>query len=50
MKHYTIKKDGKLIQPFASAKVIMKHTGSKNIIEALYVLREDGYVVKEVKK
>jgi len=50
MKHYTIKKDNAIINPFASEKAILERTGLDDIKEAIKSLREDGYVVKEVKK
>jgi hypothetical protein len=53
MKHYAIKvncKDGTIINPFASAKAILERTGCEDIKEAIKSLREDGYMVKEVKK
>ena len=59
MKHYAIKKIGKLengksyiewIQSFVQEKAILEHTGLYDIKEAIKALREDGYVVKEVNK
>jgi hypothetical protein len=53
MKHYKIKvncKGGEVINPFASEKAILEHTGMDDIKEAIKALREDGYVVKGVKK
>jgi hypothetical protein len=50
MKHYIIKKDGKLIHAFASEKAILERTGCEDIKEAIKSLRGDGYMVKEVKK
>ena len=50
MKHYTIKKDGLMINAFASEKAILEMTGCEDIKEAIKLLREDGYVVNEVKK
>ena len=50
MKHYTIKKDGLMINSFASEKAILERTGCEDIKEAIKALIEDGYVVKEIKK
>jgi len=50
MKHYTIKKDGQLINPFASAKAILERTCCEDIKEAIKALREDGYTVSLVKR
>jgi hypothetical protein len=50
MKHYTIKKDGTIINPFASEKAIIERTGCEDIKDAIKSLREYGYVVNEVKK
>ena len=50
MKHYTIKKDGLMINAFVQEKAILERTGCEDIKEAIKSLREDGYVVKEVKK
>jgi len=53
MKHYKIKvncKDGAIINPFASEKAILESTGCEDIKEAIKSLREDGYIVKEIKK
>jgi biotin operon repressor len=50
MKHYTIKKDNAIINPFASAKSILDRTGCEDIKEAIKSLREDGYTVSLVKR
>jgi len=50
MKHYTIKKDGKLIHAFASEKAMIELSMAKDIKEAIKLFGEDGYVVNEVKK
>jgi hypothetical protein len=44
-KHYQIKKDGAIINPFASEKAMLDRTWLDDLS-----LREDGYVVSEVKK
>ena len=50
MKHYTIKKDGLMINAFVQEKAILERTGCEYIKEAIKALREDGYVVRENKK
>ena len=59
MKHYTIKKIGKLengknyiewIQSFVLEKAILERTGCEDIKEAIKSLREDGYTVSLVKR
>jgi hypothetical protein len=50
MKHYTIKKDGLMINDFVQEKAILERTGLDDIKEAIKSLREDGHIVREVKK